>query len=116
MNIPYTYRARCHRIKDGDTFILDVDLGFNVRSHVTVRLRGVNAPELRTPEGVQAKEWVHDFIGSADLLVTSYKDKMSFERWVCDVRVVFRGLKDPEPVDLALAMVEAGHATFVAPK
>ncbi len=115
MNASYIYRARCRRIKDGDTFILEVDLGFNVRTHVNVRLRDVNASEHRTPEGTQAVEWLKDFIGSSDLLLISYKDKMSFERWVCDVKV-FRSVGDPEPVDLATAMVEAGHATRVAPK
>ncbi len=115
VNAIYIYRARCHRIKDGDTFILDVDLGFNVRAHVNVRLRDVNAPERGTPEGKLAMEWLKTFISSADLLVTSYKDKMSFERWICDVRV-FRVVGDPEPVDLATAMIEAGHARRVAPK
>ncbi len=40
---------------------------------------------------------------------------MSFERWVCDVQV-FRVIGDLEPVNLATAMIEAGHATRVSPK
>ncbi len=67
MNAIYIYRARCRRIKDGDSFILDVDLGFNVRARINVRLRDVNAPERGTPEGTLATEWVRAFIGSSDL-------------------------------------------------
>lgn len=109
MNVDYTYRARCKRVVDGDTFVLDVDLGFNVRTHITVRLRGVNAYERSAAGGPEATAWTRSTIGEADLLVTSYHDKMTFARWVCDVKVL-RVVGDTQPYDLAEAMVEAGHA------
>lgn len=41
----YTYRARVVRWIDGDTVILDVDLGFYLRSQQSFRLVGIDAPE-----------------------------------------------------------------------
>lgn len=106
MNIDYTYRARLHRIVDADTFVLNTDLGFNVWAHITVRLRGVNAPERGAPGGPEATEWVRGLIGNADLYVRSYKDRMTFARWICDVGVIDGVMM----LDLAEAMIEAGHA------
>ncbi len=42
----YEYRARVVKVVDGDTMHLDIDLGLDVRTKMTVRLYGVDAPEL----------------------------------------------------------------------
>lgn len=44
-------------VVDGDTLNVGVDLGMNVAINTTLRLYGINAPELSTPEGVAAKAW-----------------------------------------------------------
>jgi endonuclease YncB( thermonuclease family) len=54
----YTYFCRVLKITDADTFAGQVDLGFNVHVNVTFRLYGVNAPELKTPEGKAARDFV----------------------------------------------------------
>ena len=55
----YEYTARLTRIVDADTWILDVDLGMHVWQHgLRIRAAGLNAPELSTPEGQQARAWV----------------------------------------------------------
>ena len=41
-----------HRVIDGDTIDLDIDLGFHLTSRVRVRLLGVDAPETRGAEKV----------------------------------------------------------------
>jgi micrococcal nuclease len=47
----YVYDAICERIVDGDTVILDVDLGGHVHAHWTVRLRGIDAPSSKSEPG-----------------------------------------------------------------
>ena len=44
----YEYAAKLVRIIDGDTFVADLDLGFNTTRKETVRMSGINTPESRT--------------------------------------------------------------------
>ena len=72
---PITRTARVHRIIDGDTIDVLVDLGLDVYVFVRLRLKGVNTPELRTgsPEerarGQQAKEFVERAVGDKDVVL-----------------------------------------------
>lgn len=45
------------RVIDADTIVLDLDLGWHITRRDSVRIIGVNAPELSTPEGRAAKNW-----------------------------------------------------------
>jgi endonuclease YncB( thermonuclease family) len=110
----YTYRAACHRVVDGDTFIADVDLGFNVLAQIAVRIHGVNAPEKRTPQGPAATDFLRLTLGEPperepkSLLLSSLRgDVRSFARWVCDVWVEDEALG---PVVLvAQTIIANGH-------
>lgn len=42
----YTYKCRVIRVVDGDTVILEIDLGFHIKIERSVRLLGYNAPEI----------------------------------------------------------------------
>lgn len=44
-------------VVDGDTLHATVDLGMDIATHITLRLYGINSPEMSTPEGVAAKQW-----------------------------------------------------------
>ena len=101
----YRYRATVNRVVDADTLLLDIDLGFRVNVAIPIRVRGVNAPELRTEEGERAREWAVQFLHLGKIVVETYRDRRSFERWVADVYV------DGEP--LADALIEAGHGVAV---
>jgi endonuclease YncB( thermonuclease family) len=84
------------------------------RCAVTIqcRLHGVDCPELNTPEGKEARHfamnWLMPYYPEAPGLVVieSYKDQRSFERWVCDV-----WLRDGRSVGDVL--VAAGHAVRI---
>lgn len=54
----YQYLASLESIHDGDTMTFHLDLGFSIYSKHSVRLSGVNAPELKTPEGKAALDYV----------------------------------------------------------
>ncbi len=68
MSIPthnYVYRARLASLHDGDTLTVLCDLGFEVSVRVTVRVLGINAPELATPEGKVAQQAALAWVAAA---------------------------------------------------
>lgn len=72
----WEFPARLVRVIDGDTLVVEADLGFHTRLELTVRLLGVNAPELRGREraaGRAAREyaaqWLAERAGAAWPLV-----------------------------------------------
>ncbi len=81
----YTYKAVVLAIVDGDTFWAVLDLGFNMFSTQKLRLRGIDAPELNTPEGLNAKEYLQTQLsGCAFVAIKTYwRDK--FNRYLADV-------------------------------
>jgi micrococcal nuclease len=61
----YHYKIKkITKIIDGDTVDVDIDLGFNITLSQRVRLKDINAPEIRTlnteekAKGLAAKEWL----------------------------------------------------------
>lgn len=73
----YDYQAELIRIVDGDTLHLQIDLGLDIHVNTVVRLYGVNAPEMKTPEGPPAKRFVEEWFaqyGTA-VQIRTYKDK-----------------------------------------
>lgn len=54
----YEYAIRLKRIIDGDTLVVDIDLGFGVwLKDKHVRVSGVDTPEIATLEGKLAREF-----------------------------------------------------------
>lgn len=105
----YDYRARVVRVIDGDTVVLNVDLGFDIHhTNMTVRLWGINAPEMNTPEGKQARAWlVEKLANQTDILFDSRKDKA--DKYGRYLAVLWR---DGDISSLNDQMVVAGHAQF----
>ena len=71
----YEYAALIVRVVDGDTVHADVDLGLDVHIGITFRLAGINAPEISTHEGVNAKRYLTDLIEGKSITVQTLKDK-----------------------------------------
>jgi len=63
------YMARIRRVVDGDTLVVMVDLGFGVEIAETLRLRGIDAPELPTRAGVRAREFVCEALSASERAV-----------------------------------------------
>lgn len=57
----YEYSARLLSVVDGDTVHLDVDLGCDIHTHLTVRLDGLNCPERGTTAGDTATSYTKDW-------------------------------------------------------
>ena len=84
----HEYRATLDRVKDGDTFVLLIDLGFGCLTRQPIRVIDFNAPELPTPEGKAARDQaIRVFASATDIRVRTYKDARTFERWLAEVWV-----------------------------
>lgn len=85
----YRYRATLKKVKDGDTYDMVIDLGFKAAIRVPVRIRNFDTPELRTPDGIRATAAAANILEApgASIVVETYKDQRSFERWIADVYV-----------------------------
>ena len=81
----YQYQARLGRVIDGDTVVLDLDLGFyQWRLGRSYRLARINAPEMSTPEGVASRDaLVAHLVGITSYSVSTAKAD-SFDRWIID--------------------------------
>ena len=59
----YIYKAELIRVVDGDTVDLIIDLGFDTLRKERFRLYGIDAPEMNTAEGKDAKAWLIGVLG-----------------------------------------------------
>lgn len=84
----YDYQSKVERVIDGDTVRMTIDHGMYLRSSQSIRLLGVFAPELSKPGGTNARSFVtnwfvdHNHHGEWAFLVTTEKDKQTFNRYV----------------------------------
>ena len=70
----YKYEGLVMRVIDGDTIVVLVDLGFTTFSKQTLRLYGINAPEMRSG-GEMAKEWLEKQILQKQVTIETIKKK-----------------------------------------
>ena len=78
----YQYKIKkIHRIIDGDTVDLEIDLGFGITLSHRVRLKGINTAETRTKdlkekaEGLMAKEWLEKELSNpGEWIIETTKD------------------------------------------
>jgi endonuclease YncB( thermonuclease family) len=101
-------------VVDGDTFNVGVDLGMEVAMNTTLRLYGINAPELSTQAGKDAKvwaiAWLQQHCPNGQFLVQTYKDKTEkYGRYLATVTA-------PDGHVFNDDIVAAGHAVPYFPK
>lgn len=84
---PFIYNAVVTSVHDGDTVTITVDLGFN--THIVgmdVRLNGLNAPELSTPEGKKLSILLREKLINKQVVVATQKDKREkYGRMLADI-------------------------------
>jgi endonuclease YncB( thermonuclease family) len=107
MRPPYRYLATLISAHDGDTFTLNVDLGFHTHAYINVRLLGWNCPELSQPGGPEARDLATSLLTNAtQLIIETEKDAQTFARWLGRVFV--------DGQDLG-ALLEAHHLATKRP-
>jgi micrococcal nuclease len=84
----YTYRVRkVHKVVDGDTIDVDIDLGFNVSFYQRVRLAGIDTPESRTTDknekelGLEVKKKLGEYLANAQNIVIRTEKPDSTEKY-----------------------------------
>jgi micrococcal nuclease len=84
----YEYRVRkVHKVVDGDTIDVDIDLGFNVSFYQRVRLAGIDTPESRTTDkaekvlGLEVKKKLSDLLANAQDVVIRTEKPDSTEKY-----------------------------------
>lgn len=80
----YEYHATLVRVIDGDTVILDVDLGFHMRGRLTFRLHGVDCPERGQPGALEATKFLTDALDGVPLTIRTHKGQ-TFGRWLATI-------------------------------
>lgn len=85
----YTYKAHIVDVYDGDTVTAIVDLGFHVSKQIKVRLKDIDAPELRGNErsaGLVSKARLEELVLNKDVLLITFKDKQEkYGRWLGEI-------------------------------
>ena len=98
----YSYKAKIVRWVDGDTVILDIDLGFYVTRQERVRLARINAPELnstvpyqvRKAKSARAKAKKFAPEGAKALLSTSKNDIDRYARYIGEITIEGKNISD----------------------
>ncbi len=104
----YEYRARVAYIYDADTVRLDIDLGFSIWTHrQPFRLAGIDAPELGTPEGRAARDWLRALlpVGTGLTAITVRDSTEKYGRYLAHLY-----LPDEPIVSVNEQLIDAGHA------
>ena len=85
----YEYNCKIRRIVDGDSIIVDIDLGFGLWIHgESIRLFGVDCPECRSRDkdekaaGLAAKKFVSRRLQRGGTYTLSTKGKGKFGRYL----------------------------------
>ncbi len=102
----YEYRVKWVEVVDGDTLRTQLDLGLDVGIKLTLRLYGLNAPELRTTEGQAAKAFLLDLLDRDEpLRIRTIKDRR--EKYGRYLAILFYA---SETTTINDQLLEAGHA------
>jgi endonuclease YncB( thermonuclease family) len=105
----FTYEAKVEKVVDGDTFKVRFDQGFGFERTETLRLRGLDCPELSTKQGAAAKIFVQSYIKeAAQIIVRSSRDD-KYGRYLADIYLPSRE-DGGEDVYLNNLLLEKGFA------
>jgi micrococcal nuclease len=107
----YTYKAAVIAVTDGDTIVVDIDLGFGVwLRKQSIRMAKIDAPELKgsTIESAnKSKEFLKSLILSKWVTIRTEKDsKEKYGRWLGTVLIE----EGKNLIDINSKMVAEGHA------
>ena len=98
----YEYSAEVLRWVDGDTLLVEVDVGFYIKREEKIRLARIDAPELRSSTPFQirkarrAKSVVSRWcpVGSAVLIQTKKTKRDKYARYIAEVFFKQKNISD----------------------
>jgi endonuclease YncB( thermonuclease family) len=107
--VPGPVMAEIVRVIDGDTFVVDAHVWPGHRVRVSVRLRGIDAPEIRTrcaaekEAGLKARDALERMIGSGPVAISNIGGGKFYGRVLADART-------QHGEDIGLRLLEMGLA------
>lgn len=87
----YEYHATVVDVLDGDTCVVNIDLGFRLSYKTPVRFFGINAPEVHSTNhiekthGLLAKQKLTELINGKTVRIQSVKPQDKFGRFLAEV-------------------------------
>lgn len=104
----YEYRAQCVRVVDGDTYDIEVDLGFSIRHQIRVRLKDIDTAELNSKNAAErqhadeARVLATRLLTNVPFTIRTEKDRIGiYGRYTASVTL-------PDGTDLAQRLRDAG--------
>lgn len=113
----YDYKTKILEVHDGDTFKALVDLGFDVKTNVTFRMSGINAPELKgetLTAGLASRDALRALILGKEVVLKSKRldtamKREKFGRYLAEVFI--EDPKDPKTMlNVNQYMIANGYA------
>lgn len=101
----YEYLATVVRVVDGDTVDIDIDLGFRIHTSQRVRLQGINAPEVSTQAGKDAKAYLANVLMPGDHVTVISSKPGAGDKYGRYLARIMDGA-----TDISTMMVNTGHA------
>lgn len=98
-SILYTYAARVARVIDGDTLKVEARIEETTRVKKKLRLRRINCPEIDTPEGKKARDFVVKALKDCPWIVIKTYSTDIHDRYLVDV-FYLSGCDDPAKIAL----------------
>ena len=99
--------ATVSRVIDGDTVVVSADLGWHISLTSSVRLYGVDCPELNTDEGKVARDFVKDLLpDGTPITLVSHKLLGATDKY----GRVLGSITLPNGRDLSTVLLETGNA------
>jgi endonuclease YncB( thermonuclease family) len=80
-----TYKAYLDRVVDGDTIRVTVDLGFKTFHNEIIRLKGIDAPEIKTNAGEKSARALSNILKNIPFLIIKTIKIDIYGRYVADV-------------------------------
>lgn len=81
----FTYAAQLVRVVDGDTLVVALEISPGEFLEQKLRLRGLDAPEMSTPEGKAAKRFVEALLAKTSAIVINTTKPDKYDRYLADV-------------------------------
>jgi len=103
----FTYAATLRRVVDGDTLVVALEVAPGIFVEQKLRLRGLDCPELGTPEGQAAKRFVQTLVTASASVVLSTTKPDKYDRYLADV---FLSPATDEEIFLNNTLLQNHHA------
>ena len=106
----FIFKAKVLRVYDGDTITVDADLCFNIKMKASVRVAGIDTPEIRTRNkeekklGYAARDRMKELCGKVVWLESLGGGKLDKYGRVLANLYTYKDIKD-----IAATLIEEGH-------